>query len=558
MITKINKNRIFKTSVFFALIFTMWCTGLSTSIKAANVVSSSQTYASELFNIDKIITLDIKVNDSDWKTMLANADKEEYISCDVTINGKTFYSVGIRPKGNSSLAMVTQSGSSRYSFKLEFDHFIDGQTCFGLDKLVLNNIMADSSYMKEYLSYEIMNFMNVPTPLHNYARININGAKWGLYLAVEAVEAAFLERNALSTCGQLYSVKSMLAGGAGKTGKTTGGNLVYNSDSFDNYSAIFNNAIFKPTDKEKTRIVEAIKNLSENTNLESSFDIDEILRYFAAQNFVVNLDSYFSNMQQNYILYESEGILQVIPWDYNLAFGGFQSGTSSSVVNFPIDTPYSGVEASSCPLFSVLMENEQLKEQYHQNLNNIVENYFESGVYESTIDKINTLIQEEVETDVSPFYTYADYTTALPVLKQLGVLRAQSVSGQIKGTIPSTTADQKANESSLIDSSSINLALLGSQGGGGDKAGGLNAGFPGDFGGGNGQDFIAGINPGMNPGMGRPDVTDNQEDMGQVARPSINTILWTIIRMIIYFVAIAGGILLAIFIPRKKYPPHEW
>jgi spore coat protein CotH len=80
--------------------------------------------------------------------MLDNATKEEYIKVDVVINGTTFSNVGIRPKGNSSLRQVASSESDRYSFRIKFDEYVKGQTCFGLDNLVVNNMFGDNTYMK--------------------------------------------------------------------------------------------------------------------------------------------------------------------------------------------------------------------------------------------------------------------------------------------------------------------------------------------------------------------------------------------------------------------------
>ena len=68
------------------------------------------------------MTVDITVDEEEWAEMLENAINEEYISCDISINGQDFSSVGIRPKGNTSLSTVYSSDSDRYSFKLEFDH----------------------------------------------------------------------------------------------------------------------------------------------------------------------------------------------------------------------------------------------------------------------------------------------------------------------------------------------------------------------------------------------------------------------------------------------------
>ena len=106
-------------------------------------------YESKLFDTDSILTIDISIDPDDWDEMLETAINEEYYECDVTINGTTFYRVGIRPKGNTSLSSIANDpDTDRYSFKLEFDQYVDGQTCWGLDKLVLNNNYADATIMR--------------------------------------------------------------------------------------------------------------------------------------------------------------------------------------------------------------------------------------------------------------------------------------------------------------------------------------------------------------------------------------------------------------------------
>lgn len=84
------------------------------------------------------------------------------------IGGKTFYQVGIRPKGNTSLSNIANDPTTdRYSFKLEFDHYVEGQTCFGLDKLVLNNNYADATNMKEALIYDMYQYLGADASLYN-------------------------------------------------------------------------------------------------------------------------------------------------------------------------------------------------------------------------------------------------------------------------------------------------------------------------------------------------------------------------------------------------------
>ena len=115
--------------------------------------------------------------------------------------------------------------------------------------------------------------------------------------------------------------------------------LKYTDDDPESYSNIFDSAKTDVTDADKTRLISSLKSLSEYEDLEDVLDIDKVLRYFVVHNYVVNGDSYTGSMIHNYYLYESDGKMQMIPWDYNLAYGTFQGNDASGSVNAPIDSP---------------------------------------------------------------------------------------------------------------------------------------------------------------------------------------------------------------------------
>lgn len=516
-------------------------------------------YAEKLFDKNAVSTIDIQMDPEEWHNMLDNALQEEYVKCDVVINGETIYNVGIRPKGNTSLTQVANDPSTdRVSFKFEFDHYVKGQTYYGLDKLVVNNMYADATYMKEYLSYDLMDYMGIKTPLYAFTSITVNGDPWGLYLALEALEESFAIRNYGADYGKLYKPETMNMGGGGKMpnegdrpempqgdkggqipmqngvegegGKipmpseaegesgqmpipggegseasqmptpgnegsqmpgnkppempsgefpredfkdkgqgmpmdrdSGGSNLVYTDDNLESYETVFESAVFKTSDEDKGRVVTALKKLSLGEELETYINVPEVLKYFAANTILVNLDSYLSNMQHNYYLYEEKGQLSMLPWDYNLSFGTFQGGSSTAVINFPIDTPVSGVSLEERPIIGKLLEVSEYKEAYHNDLESAIASYFESGLYEKRIDQLDALIGDYVREDATAFYSYDEYKASLPVLKAFGRLRAQSIRGQLEGTIPSTTETQKNEQEKLIQADSINLSLLGSQ-----------------------------------------------------------------------------------------------
>ena len=176
----------------------------------------SLSYEQKLFDTDQVMTVNIRIDEDEWDDLLETAISETYYCCDIEINGETYYRVGIRAKGNTSLSMVASSDSDRYSFKVKFDEYVDGQTCYGLDKLVLNNNYSDATMMKEAVVYDMFAFLDVDASLYNYARISVNGEYWGVYLALEAVEESFALRNYGTHYGNLYKPDSMEMGGAGR------------------------------------------------------------------------------------------------------------------------------------------------------------------------------------------------------------------------------------------------------------------------------------------------------------------------------------------------------
>ncbi|MDD7491777.1 MAG: CotH kinase family protein [Clostridiales bacterium] len=194
---------------------------------AAGETGITMAYETALFDTSSVLEVNIRMDEADWNDMLANAAAEEYYQCDVEIGGTTFCRVAIRPKGNTSLTSIASDPTTdRYSFKLEFDHYVDGQTCFGLDKLILNNNYADATNMKEALIYDMYQYLGADASLYNYAKLSVNGEYWGVYLALEAVEDSFLLRNYGVQDGELYKPDSMNIGG----GKDFGD---FNADDID-------------------------------------------------------------------------------------------------------------------------------------------------------------------------------------------------------------------------------------------------------------------------------------------------------------------------------------
>lgn len=583
-------------------------------------------YEDRLFDQSRVHTIDIVMDD--WDSFIEGCASEEYASCTVVIDGEKYSNVAIRAKGNTSLSSVAAYGNNRYSFKIEFDHYQTGKTYYGLDKLCLNNLIQDKTYMKDYLSYTLMARMGVSSPLCSFVQINVNGSAWGLYLAVEGIEDSFLMRNYGKNSGELYKPDSMSfgggrgngadfdmddfrekfensdsdstgnssftppdmgdmtppggfggdgsstppdmngsvqadgdsssdsqtddsnadstastddsstrtapdfssttppdgmggGGGGGKGGDMGGGmgsddvKLQYIDDDPDSYSNIFDNAKADITDADKERLVASLKTLSEGEDVESVVDVDKVIRYFVVHNFLCNGDSYTGSMVHNYYLYEKDGVLSMIPWDYNLAFGAFSSGMggtgdAAGEVNSPIDSPVSSGDIESRPMAAWIFASEEYTELYHEIYAEFIESTFTSGWFEEEIERVTQMIAPYVEKDENGFFSYDEFVTGAAALKQFCLKRAESITGQLDGTIPSTSDGQSVDSSALIDASDINLDDMGEfsgGGGGGNRGGDMPA-----LGGGGRQGFPGGGQmgfPGAAGGLESDDSTDD-------------------------------------------------
>ncbi len=567
-------------------------------------------YMSKIFDQDQVLQINIQMDENKWEELKENAAEEEYYPADITINGETYRNIGIRAKGNSSLSMVAGNDTTdRYSFKIKTDEYQD-QNIYGLKKFVLNNMIGDATYMKEYISYDMCKEMGIATPGYAFANITINGEPWGVYLAVEALEESFIERNFGDLDGNLYKVEGMGGMGAmgggmppqmpdgnqrnnndkgrtqvpenkasgnqsgnspegatnppvnfekngnmmppngsnqnsdmmppnggnqnggmmppsegnqdgmqnnrgqmkwpGGMGSKGGANLVYTDDEISSYSSIFNYTILnKTTTNDYKTLINILKNLNEGTNLEDNIDVEEVLKYFAVNTFIVNLDSYAGNMKHNFYLYEEDGKLQILPWDYNLAFGAFEMQDASKVINFPIDTPVTDSMENS-PLISKLLEVDAYKEMYHSYLQELIDKYITSGKYEATIEKLDALIGDYVKGDTTAFYTYDEYQVAIKELKQYGIDRTTSIEAQLSGEQPSTEYGTVATN--------IDLMAMGQQMGGKGGPGGMGSNQSGPM-------FPNENMPNNMPNEGQVNEAQNQDamkdDMRQPQRDSM-------------------------------------
>ena len=189
----------------------------------------------EVFNDNQVKRFDIVVTSERWEIMLddmedlygtfgggssgpgeelIDAEDPIFVPAEIFYNGKQWYKVGIRFKGNSSLQSSWQSGILKLAFKLDFDEFeddfpqIDNQRFYGFKKFSLKNNYDDESFLREKVTADI--FANAGLAVSHTAFYELyvdsgDGPEYfGLYTLVEEVDNTVIKTQFSNNDGNLY------------------------------------------------------------------------------------------------------------------------------------------------------------------------------------------------------------------------------------------------------------------------------------------------------------------------------------------------------------------
>lgn len=464
------------------------------------VTAAEQKLDETVFVKDRVVDVKITLDPEDWQDMLDNASAEEYKTASVDYNGQTIDNIGIRTKGNLSLRSVVQmTDSDRYSLKLSFDEYLN-QTLGGISKINLNNNYSDASYLREFLTYELAESVGLPTPKYSYVNVFINGERWGTYLAVEQIGDAYLERHFGNAHGALY--KAEMTG--------NGSDLKWLGDDTSLYTGL----VQKSKTSNDDILLKMLDELNNGSDYASVLDVEEALKYVALNVAATNMDSYLGQNKQNYYLYEDEGIFSVLPWDYNMAFGGFGMGGSAG--SLLIDEPTQGAVAER-PLIAKLLAVDEYKELYHSILQEMMDGYLEPTTFKARVAELTELISDDVEQDPTAFYSFVEFKQGITAVLDNATAQVASIRGQLDGTIASSG-----------DGSGSGGGMGGGFGGGRGNRNGVGAAGQGEAGAANGAgagqdgagardaDQAGGqAKPAMKPLDGQTGQTEQTEQTGQ-------------------------------------------
>ena len=388
-----------------------------------------------VFPSNQVNRIDLVISSGDWSTMQSDLsdiingsggggpgggfsdETPVYVPCEFYFNGKQWYHVGVRYKGNSSLYGPYNSGIGKLPLRFDFDEFEDtypeiwDQTFYGFRELSMSNNYKDASFMRQKTADAILRDFGVPTTRSAYYRVYIDHGDgpvyFGLYTMVEVVFDTFLDNYFGSSTGNCYKPDGDAASWEEGSFNTSELEKKTNETAGD-WSDLqaFYNALHDGT--------RTTNPTQWRAGLDAVFDTNGFLKWLAANTTFQNWDVY-GRMTHNYYLYHdpADDLIKWIPWDHNESFADQGMGA--------LDFEMTGI-GTQWPLISYLLDDATYKAAYDQHIQDFIDGVYAESAMSNRFNTDYNLVYDYAigsEGEVSG-YTFlngsGDFTSALSTL----------------------------------------------------------------------------------------------------------------------------------------------
>lgn len=413
--------------------------------EASHSKSADPDY-NEVFQDNEVKRLDFVISKERWEIMLEDMENKYgsfgssgggpglldvenpiFVPGDVYYNGKQWYRVGLRFKGNSSLQTSWNSGIMKLSFKMDFDEFeeeypqIEDQRFFGFKKFSLKNNYADASLLREKVASDVFRKAGVASSRTAFYTLYVDYGEgpeyFGLYTLVEEVDNTVIKTQFSDDGGNVYKPDG------------TGASFAAGTFTESEFEKKTNEEEADWTDIETLFSVLHANNRTSDpaawrNNLEAIFDTETFLKYLAVNTTIQNWDTY-GRMTHNYYLYNNpeNNLLTWIPWDNNEAFQDGKHGGSLAL-------DFSDLSTNTWPLIGYLYADPVYKAKYNAYLREVIEGPFNAIAMDALYSSYSTLIEPYATSERSG-YTFlssdASFYSAISTLINHAEARASAV-----------------------------------------------------------------------------------------------------------------------------------
>lgn len=312
------KNKIFSRGIFALAVFLLFSTVSPSPSSAADGYLYSTTpspyvegtdEAANIFDPLDVSNIQLDVDESivDYFRYCCNWEYEgpwKEAQLTMTVKGETIgpLDVGFHLKGAWG---SWRDINSKPGIKIKVDAFVEGQTIFGVKKLILNNMAQDGSALNQQLTFRLFRAMNVPASRTGYTHLQINDSNYGLYTIVESLDRISLARW-FETTEHLYK----------------GGVPYHWADLVPDYEYVFQVETGSLTNRSDLMPL-LMANVAEDwwTEINKVADMQEMVREWAVEQTVGHWDGYSYNGNNYFIHADENGIFSMMPWGVDNTWG---------------------------------------------------------------------------------------------------------------------------------------------------------------------------------------------------------------------------------------------
>lgn len=270
--------------------------------------------ATTFWDDSAVHTISVDLADADYQALIdayMSTGEKEWATASVTIDGTEFVDVGIKLKGNSTLRAVTADAEPEtLPWLIDLDKYVDGQQYLDATELVVRGSSTETA-LNEALALDLLAEAGLATEEAVSSRLSFNGGAQALRLVIQNPDGEWDDQQ-FGDDGLVYKAEAS-------------GDYSYRGDDPESYTDVFDQ---QSGDDDLTPLIAFLKFINESDDATFAADLDQYLdvtsfaRYLAFQDLIDNFDDINGPGNNSYLRYdEATGIMTVVSWDLNLAFG---------------------------------------------------------------------------------------------------------------------------------------------------------------------------------------------------------------------------------------------
>ncbi len=235
----------------------------------------------------------------------------------------------------------------------------------GYNKISLKSMSTDISFMREWLAWDLFSSLGMVAPNVEHVRLEINNQFIGIFLFIEWITPATIDRFGYGTDGEFFHPDDS----------------VYCGNMMPVNQSRLNRCFFKlsPKNNDYTPLYNLIEEINKTPDadfdrfLDQHFYSDSMINWLVLNTIIGGGDTY----NKNYFIYQSKktGKWLIIPWDFDLSFGRNADPVlpfPKNVLNDNYQYFYTPELGASNPLKEKTLKNPELLRRFRKRLSHVL------------------------------------------------------------------------------------------------------------------------------------------------------------------------------------------